>query len=140
MEYKIIRSVMRCKYICYWNGGFILLLTRSCWLQRKLKWPSKNDEDSWDDIKTFMNTSGEKAFSEILTVIVHRTMCSTLFPVGIWSPRASMTHESKSLPTGNSPTLSYKLEKVDVSYWPNLIQVASTESLKFGNVWQMWLA
>lgn len=72
------------KYICYKNGGFLLLLTRSCWLQRKLKWPSKKqDEDSWDDIKIFENTSAEEVCSEILTVIIHsflsHELCALLF-------------------------------------------------------------
>lgn len=84
MEYKTIGSVLWNKYICYKNGGFLLLLTRSCWLQRKLKWPSKKqDEDSWEDIKIFANNSAEEVCSEILTVIIHsflsRELCALLF-------------------------------------------------------------
>lgn len=45
-----------------------------------------------------------------------------------------MTHASKSVPTGNSPALCYKLENIDVSDWPNLIQVASTESFNLRNM------
>lgn len=84
-----------------------------------------------------MNASVEQARCEILAVIIHSFVpweLYTLFPLDIWSATASMTHASKSLPTENSPALCYMLENVDVSDWPNLIQVASTESLKPRNV------